>query len=366
MKRIYAMFGAALLLMGLAFGCGGQPASAPAAETTTEDYGWLSQLSEQTVTEPVEPTDADPLAPETYTSIVYLTYPPSTKPGAATTTKASTAGGNTVTSTKTTASAATTTKISTTTTGSTKYYANGISIASKDAALSAFNAAVKKVIDSKAGFMKRHLITYKDWAFDQALLDGIPSFGGLFDPASYISGPLNKALGNGTHSATGHKGDSNSLIKNSSFSMGDLKDVTYSGKAGGEWTVTLLVNDGSTRQEKRLFGSGISGNSPIDKGPLNQATGDGGIYDHMSADKVFSLVKSSLSFINADPIDISESTSQVKFTARLDGEGKLVELKATYNQTINLKEIKILNGMDTYKDNTGSSTVTVTYDTFVY
>ena len=375
MKRITAMICAALLLAGLAFACNKEPAAVQLPDPT-DDFSWMleTQTETETETEPAEPTDADPLAPETYTSIVYLPVATTTKTGSTTSTsKVPTLSGNasatTTTTTATKASTASTTTTTTTTrTGATQYYPGGLNIDSKDAALSAFNAAVKKALDSKAGFAKSHLITYKDWAFDQAFLDSvtIPGLGGLIDPSTYISGALNTALGKGVRSATAHKGDGHSLMKNSALAMADLKDVTYSGSAGGNWTVTLLVKDGETRQEKRLFGSGISGNSPIDKGPLHLATGDGNLYDHMAADKVFSLVKSSLSFINADPIDISESTSQVQFVAKIDGQGKLLELKATYNQTINLKDIRVLNGMQSYKDNKGSSTVTVTFDAFVY
>ncbi|MDR0344450.1 MAG: hypothetical protein LBI49_15320 [Nocardiopsaceae bacterium] len=50
----------------------------------------------------------------------------------------------------------------------------------------------------------------------------------------------------------------------------------------------------------------------------------------------------------------------------LDGEGNLVSLTATYNQQINLAEIRILNGVTSYKDNVGSGSVKITYDTFDY
>ena len=372
-KRLTAIACAALLLAALAFGCGKDPAAVQLPDPS-DDYGWMTQAQTTTTEAGTEETTEEETLPEgVYTSIVYLTVPPATQPGG-TTAKPPVLSGNAATTTKapgtnttTTTTRATNTTTATTTTrgGATQYFPNGIGISSKEDALSKFNAAVKRALDSRAGFAKRHMITYKDWVFDQSLLEGLPG-AGLIDPSSYISGPLNTALGKGVRSATCHKGDGTSLLRNSQFSMGDLKDVTYAGSQGKEWTVTVLVKDGQTRQEKRLFGSGISGNSPIDRGPLHMATGDGSLYDHMSADRVFSLVKSGLSFINADPIDISESTSQVKFVAKIDGEGKLVYLQATYNQTINLKEIRILNGLDSYRDNTGSSTVTVTFDEFVY
>ena len=371
MKRISAIFIAALLLAVLAFGCGKDPAAVqlpdPDGESswtvpTTIETESQSETETESITGPDEPQAGTTAKAATTTKTPTLSGSASTSK--TTTTKPSTSSNST--SSSASSKTTTTTKPTTTQKGTTKYYPNGISISSKDDALSKFNAAVKRTLDSKAGFSKSHMITYKDWAFDPALLSGIPNMGGLIDPNAYVSDALNTALGKGVHSATVHKGDGTNLLRSNSFSMGDLKDVTYSGTQGGEWTVTLLVNDGQTRQEKRLFGSGISGNSPIDKGPLHMATGDGNLYDHMSADRVFSLVKNGLNFINADPIDISESTSQVKFVARIDGEGKLVWLQATYNQTINLTEIRILNGMDTYRNNTGSSTVTVTFDGFNY
>jgi len=370
-KRLTAILCTALLLAALAFGCGGDPAAVELPDP--DDYGWATAT--ETTTEPdTETTEEEETLPEgVYTSIVYLTSAPATQAGSVTT-KIPALSGNASTTrapgtnapVTTRAQTTSTTTATTTSRGATQYFANGINISSKDEALSRFNAAVKRALDSRAGFSKRHMIAYKDWAFDQALLAGVPNFGGLFDPNAFVANQLNAALSNGVHSATCHKGDGTNLMKNSGFVMGDLRDVTYTGRQGGEWTVTLLVKDGQTRQEKRFLGSRVTGNSPIDKGPLHMATGDGNLYDHMDADKIFSMLKNTFSFINAEPIDISESTSQVKFVARIDGEGKLVHLQATYNQTINLTEIRILNGLDSYKNNTGSSTVTVTFEQFVY
>jgi len=209
------------------------------------------------------------------------------------------------------------------------------------------------------------MITAQNWAFDQGFLDSltIPGLGSILDPNDYLSGALNTALGKGMRTATASKGSGNSLITASAFTMADMKDVAYSGSAGGQWTITMTVKDGETRQRK---GGSLTGSSPIDKGPLGQATGSGNIHDHMDANKIFALVKSSFSIVSVEPIDITESTSQVKFVAKLDSQGRLTELKVTFNQTINLREIQVLGGLQSYKDNKGSSSVTVTYDGFVY
>ena len=347
MKRITAILCAALLLMALALGCDSEPAAVQLPDPT-DSYEWTAPTLPETEAEPVEPTDADPLEPETETTTKKTT-----------TTTAATLSGS-ASSTKTT-----TTKSTTTTTQ--KGAGGGSAIGSKEAALDAFNAAVKKAVDSKAGFAKSHLITAQDWVFDQEFLNVIPSMGGLIDPDAALSAALDAALGKGMRTATAQKGQGNSLIRASSLSMGDVKDVTWSGSAGSGYTITVTVKDGETRQEKRLFGNNKStGSAPIDRGPLYQATSGGGLYDHMDADKIFGLVKSAFSFANVEPHDISESTSQVKFVAKLDGQGRLTELKATYNQTINLRDIRVLNGLQSYKDNKGSSSVTVTYDAFVY
>ena len=380
MRRMTVILCAALLLAALAFGCGKKDPAAVQLPDPSDGYGWMTtaETTTGTQTEPEEATGEEETLPEgVYTSIVYLTSAPTTQPGVTTakppvlsgnasaTTKAP--GNTTIPSVSTTKPPATNAPATTTTTkpGATQYYPNGINIAGKDEALSRFNAAVKRVIDGKAGFAKSHMITYKDWTFDQGLLDGLPDVIKLFNPTQYLSDALNTALGKGIRSASVYKGDSSSLLKSSTLTMGDLKDVTYSGSAGGEWTVTLLVNDGQTRQEKRLFGNNkSSGTSPIDKGPLGLAAAS--IYDHMDADKVFGLIKDSFSFLNVEPIDVQENTSQVQFVAKLDGQGRFIELRATYNQTINLKDIRVLNGMQSYKDNKGSSAVTVTFDSFVY
>lgn len=355
MKRIIAILGAVMLLALAAFGCGSkEPAMVQLPDDGTNTTAWQPPELSETETEPAEPTDPEPTTQAgVITSIVYLSPTTTKAPGS--TAKPSPG------SSKTNPPATTTKKP----TSSTKYFANGITINSKESALSYFNAAVKKTLDKKAGFSKSHKVVYKDWTFDQDLLDSftLPGLGSYVDPSTYLSGALNNALGKGVTTATAHQGDSHSLMKNSTLTMANLKDIVYSGSTGGNWTITLTVVNGDTRKTKS---GGASGSAPIDKGPLHMATGDGGIYDHMSGEQIFDIIKKQLTIINADPIDISESTTQTKFIATLDGEGKLIGLTASYNQTINLNQIKILNGASTYEDNTGSATVTITYDTFVY
>jgi hypothetical protein len=384
-----------LLLAALAAGCGSKQPSAVVNWQLTDPTDEYPAQPEQTTDpwdiftveqESSDAPDAPTTEPGVITSIVYIyptqagatttkapapgTNPPATAARTTTTAArtASTARTNPTTrTTATTRSTTNTTRTTTTVSTSSKHFSSPISIGSKEAALSAFNSAVKKVIDSRAGFNKSHMITYKDWVYDPALLEGlgIPGLGAWGDPSTYLTGALNTALNRGVHSATAHKGDANQLIKNPTWTMADLKDVTYSGKQGGDWTITVTVKDGFTRQEKRLFGNGTSGDSPIDRGPLYMATGDANLYDHMRADQVFTLLKN-ITALNVDPIDISETTSQVKFVAVLDGGGSFVSLSASYNQQLNLAEIKMLNGMQSYKNNVGSSSVTVTYDVFDY
>jgi hypothetical protein len=382
-KKMAAAILAMLLLAALAAGCGSKPTSVDGyqtdpTETDTSAYSttdpWASYTEDETgeTTEPgvltsivyIYPTDPTAATTKSTAAQTQTTKPPSTNLAHPTST-------NTTTTKPTTASTkppTTTTKPPTTTAKpTTGNYPNPITITSKDGALAAVNSAVQKVISSKVGFGKSHMITYKDWSYDPALLEGIPTvgMGNLFDPETWMNTALNGALSKGVRSATQHKGESTVLLKNPTWTMADLKDVTYSGTTNGNWTITITVKDGATRQEKRLFGSGTSGDSPIDRGPLHMATGDGGIYDHMRADYIFNMVKK-LTIVNADPIDISETTTQVKFVAVLDGGGNFVSLTATYNQQINLAEIKILNGVQSYKDNVGSGSVTVTYDEFDY
>jgi len=354
MKRIVAILCAALLLTALASGCKkDEPAVVLVTDEETTVELWTYPTLPEEETEPVEPTDAEPEQAEP-------TAASTTTTRTTTTSKVPVLSGNASASTPTTTTSAATT------TTTTRQNANAISINSREDALGAFNSAVQKATGGKAGFAKSHLITAQDWTFDQAFLDTLPSLGGLIDPGATLSSTLNAALGKGMRTATATKGSANSLLTASAFTMADMKDVTWSASSGVT-TVTLSVKDGETRQEKRLFGNNRStGASPIDKGPLGMATGSAGLYDHMDADKIFGLVKSSFSIVNAEPIDIQESTSQVKFVAKLDGQGRLIELKATFNQTINLKDIRILNGAQAFRDNKSSSTVTVTYDNFMY
>ena len=209
----------------------------------------------------------------------------------ANTTTTTTKAGNTTT---------TTTTSTTTTTTTTTKSAGTIAIASKEAALAAFNSAVKKAVDSKAGFGKSHLVTPKDWKIDLDWL-GIPELPLIGPWEPYLTEWLNTALFRPIPTVTAQKGSANSLIKTPTWTMSDMKDVSYS-QTGSLWTVTLDVKDGRTRQEKRLLTSGITGDSPIDRGPLDLATGGAGLYDHIRANHIFAQVKQ-LTVIAADPIE---------------------------------------------------------------
>jgi hypothetical protein len=358
---------AALCLLLVATSCGAKEGPQQLTEAINADYEASPPTDWALETEPETPPELDETeAPTALPTDAPPTAANSTK-AATSTSKASTASKTTVT-TKTTAKTSTkatttTTKKSTTTT-TTKHYDNPISINSQAEALSVFNKAVKTVVDQKAGFSKSHTLSYKDWNLDPGLTEGLPSIPLIGDVTAYFESMLSSALNQGVNSATAHKGDTTQLIRASTWGTGDMKSVNYSPN-GSDWVITLEVKDGSTRQQKKLLSSGISGNSPIDSGPLHMATGDYAIYDHMRADRIFSLIKDQMSIFSVDPIDISESTSQIKFVANIDGEGKLTRLTASFNQTVTLAEISILIG-NTYKNSTGSASVKVTFSDFVY
>ncbi|MDR1927850.1 MAG: hypothetical protein LBQ33_04335 [Oscillospiraceae bacterium] len=259
----------------------------------------------------------------------------------------------------------TTTKTTTTKKATTKYFANPIAINSQEEALRAFNAAIQRVLDQKPGFSKSHAIGWDSWQFDQDMLV-IPSIPLVGEVTQVMSAALSAALSEGTQTAAVQKGDSHQLLQKSGFTMDHMKSVNYS-HDGSDWTVTLNVMDGSTRQQKRYLSSGISGNSPIDKGPLALATG-AKIYDHMTADRVFALVKESLSILSADPLDVTESSSAIRFVAKIDGGGSLQSLTVTYNEAINIAEIAILKGGagNTFQDIKGSGKVKIVFRDFVY
>ncbi|MDR2524793.1 MAG: hypothetical protein LBC83_01150 [Oscillospiraceae bacterium] len=253
---------------------------------------------------------------------------------------------------------------------STQFFANPITINSSEGALKAFNDSIARVMNAKPGFSKDHLVTYKNWSLDPNLQTAL-TFPIVGDYSQTIFQSIGSAINSGARTATFYKGDTHNVLRNDPFAMGDLKDggVSYK-RDGSDWLVTLNVKNGSTRQQKKLFGSGVSGDSPIDKGPLALATGDGGVYDHMSADRIFSMinnynVNSLVGVFSIEPIDISESTERVIFTARLDGEGKLISLVVTYNQTVNLSEVLVMSGTP-YKNNTGSASVKISFSDFSY
>ncbi len=244
-------------------------------------------------------------------------------------------------------------------------FANPITISSAEGALSAFNKATQTVVSKRPGFAKNHMVTYKDWQLDPSA-EAVLTFPIVGDYSKTFTDQLSKILSSGARSASAYKGDPQEILKDKAFSMSDMKSVSYS-RDGSDWLVTLNVKDGSTRQEKRFLGNGVTGNSPIDNGPLALAMGSSGIYDHMTADRIFTLILNNpaMGLVSIEPIDIKESTSQVKFLARLDGEGKLIGLTVTYNQIVNLADIHIMDGTS-YKNNEGSASVRIVFEDFAY
>ncbi|MDR1465287.1 MAG: hypothetical protein LBJ11_08330 [Oscillospiraceae bacterium] len=384
LKRIAVLL-AALLLAALAAGCAKET---PVANTGVSDgantYWWGEEISSQP-DEPQFPSEADSTEPSSDAGTLPGETPGTAAPGTTktpvvvipgttakpaapgqTTTKPATTKSTTTKPTTATAKPATT-KPTTAPVVPTKVYPNPISITSKDNALSVFNASVKKVVSEKPGFGKSHNITFGSWQLDPALLGGYESLIPL--PAdqvnNYISSMLNSSLGSGgLKTATASKGYANQIIRESAWAMSDLKDVTYA-KDGANWIVTITVNDGNTRQQKKFLSSGITGNSPIDKGPLHMATGDGSLYDHMTADRVFALIKANAGKL-VDPIDISEITNQIKFVATIDGGGYLVRLTADYHQQFTLGEVTVVTSGQGVKDQTGSANVHIVYSDFNY
>ncbi|MDR0530688.1 MAG: hypothetical protein LBG83_01290 [Oscillospiraceae bacterium] len=353
MKRSLAILFAALLFLALLAACGdsAQDIAAPTGETASYSY-----VTEQPTTEDLWETETTQEETTTEESTVSTTAVPTTQ---RTTTRTTTA--RTTTTTRTTART-TTTKAKTTTQTTSYPTGSSFGIASKEGALAAFNAAVDGALNGKASFDKSHKITWNAWSYDPAISNGL-NFA-LFDSVdAMLDQALNTLLGKGIQTASAVRGASNSLLASSRLTMSDLNSADYSGTKGGEWTITLSVKNGETRQRQ----SGFSGSSPIDKGPLQMATGEGNIYDHMDAGRLVALIKSSqLGLLNIDPIDVQENTSAVNFVAKLDGGGALRSLNVSYSQLVNLREIKILNGETTYKDNTGTSSVSITYDNFGY
>ncbi|MDR2647797.1 MAG: hypothetical protein LBB67_06730, partial [Oscillospiraceae bacterium] len=273
--RICAVFACAVALLLAATACGGDedavvqlpdnPDITRSTNTTTTESTILTETETETSTGTAITVQTQPGA------TIQITVPPVSKTAATqSTTKTSTA------------------KTTTTTAKSkpTVHYDNPIAVANQDQALTAFHDAINIALSRKAGFAKTHSVTYKNWKYDPSITDGFPQVPLLGDITDVMSAALNTALNKGVQTAEVVKGDSHALLRKSSWTMSDLKKVTYSAD-GSDWIVTVEVKDGETRQVKKLLSSGITGNSPIDKGPLHLATGDGELYDHMTADRVF-------------------------------------------------------------------------------
>jgi hypothetical protein len=247
---------------------------------------------------------------------------------------------------------------------------DAIKITSSQNALDVFNTAIAKVLSDKPGYSKSHSVSYSNWNFDPNLFAGLPQISVLGSYEKMVSSAMNQYL-NGLQTATAYKGESNSLLKASNFNMGNMRSVSSS-VDGSNVIITLNVSGGETRQEKRWLGDKLTvNNSPIDSGPFYLATGSPDLYDHMRADRLFSLIRNGFSgislggMLNMEPIDIGEKTNGVKVVATIDKYNHLKKMVLTYDTTITLYEVKVLAGND-YKNSSGSGTVKVTWSDFSY
>ena len=367
-RRLFLVLLAVLALCLAASGCNrdAKPVDQPTVldPTTTIISPWDILEEDDATTTEIVVEQTDPIG-GTATAMTAASTASTTMTKLVTTTtakKTSTTSRTTTTTAKTTTTTAKAATASTTKSTTTTQTPGSLSIASKDAALQAFNSAVGKAVSGRAGFSKSHMITYQGWKYDPGLFNdlNIPLVG---DAASYISGMLNTALNNGVRTASNQKGSASGLISNSTLAMADMRDVTYA-KSGSDWTVTLFVKSGETRRQKS--NANHTGTAPLAKSLLNQAINDGTVYDHMDAGRIFNLIRDRLSLIQADPLDVSESTTNTKIVAVLNAGGQLKSCAVTYDQTINIRAIKFLAGTQTFRDNTGSSSVTIKYDAFLY
>jgi hypothetical protein len=339
MKKIIALV-LVLLLVATLFAACGKPITPVDATTAPKS----TSATEPIVTDPTEPMSEPTLATPSET--------------AQSTTSAATTAMITTTERSTTTAAATTTV--------------KVNEALKDkAAIDLFNSAVKKAVSGKAGFQKHR---NGNVSLDLSSFGVLKSFG------------LEKAINDYLHVSGGQlsdtnrneaKGSSSNEIKESSLSMTQVKSAKAIPSPDGGYSITLELKDGSTTwsgQGGRTYdpakdngdpgkGNPANGLAPLDYGPVYIGDNNNGDYDHKRPQGFYYKINNA-GVPGLTVKNIQEETTNASYTAKVDAQGRVTEIKLHYNLQVTISEMKF--ALTSFSPASGGGSVDIIWSNFSY
>ena len=206
-----------------------------------------------------------------------------------------------------------------------------------------YNAAVNKVISSKAGYSKTRSTKLNK-------LDA-----GALSNMSVVKDAVSGFLGVGNKTYTNAKGK-NEFMSNASLKAADVKSASYK-LSGGKYTYTIVLKNGSSFADA----SNKKNNSPVDRSGILVGTGDKSAFDHKCAANLYAAINNT---DNASVKSVSESTSNTKCVAVVNASnGRLESLTVSFDFAVTLTNTKYVV---TIKNAGGSASTTVKYSGFKF
>ncbi len=191
----------------------------------------------------------------------------------------------------------------------------------KEEIVAAYNNAVNKVVDEKAGYTKSRNTVVKEMN------------GG--DLMSLAEGVVKDFLGDGITNYTNTKGTSKYFL-NASLTADNVTDATCQ-LSDGNYIITLNLKDGQSTATK----SSSRDTSALAKSGLftgNVANSD---YDYLSSASIYSAATSASSSLKIE--SIKSKNTNVKIVAAIDAAtGKLVTLTIDYDWTVEMSNVKYI------------------------
>ena len=206
-----------------------------------------------------------------------------------------------------------------------------------------YNAAVNKVISSKAGYSKTRSTKLNK-------LDA-----GALSNMSVVKDAVSGFLGVGDKTYTNAKGKSE-LMSTAALKAADVKSASYT-LSGGKYTYTLVLNNGSSSADS----ANKKNNSPVDRSGILVGTGDKSAFDHKCAANLYTAINNT---DGASVKSINETSSNVKCVAVVNASnGRLESLTVSFDFAVTLTNTKYVV---TIKNAGGNASTTVKYSGFKF
>jgi hypothetical protein len=244
------------------------------------------------------------------------------------------------------------------------------------AVLKLFNDATKKAADENPGYEKHRTTVTK---MDMSPFGVLSSLGLEKAVNDYLRVDSN---GNGQLDLAVAKGEDAPYISASTLKASHVNSAAAVPTEDGGYEITISVKSGSTNwsgeggrtyEENRsdIIGHGNAGGdpgsgndkAPLDYGPLFKGINNDGDFDHKRPQGYYYKINNA-GIPGLLVTDASDKTSNVKFTATVDKDGKLTALKGVFDLSVTLKGVKFL--LTSFPDAVGSGRIEVTFTNFVW